>query len=98
MMYTGTDYTSSGGLVDFVAEENIPEFLGGGKPCEIPDGEPVPKSLYKSEWEKGDGVKLWEDTIYKSANVLKGLPHEVLQYFCCFLFFLYVSIVKCSIL
>ena len=77
MMYTGTDYTSPGGLVDFVADENIPDFLGGKKPCGIPEGEPVPKSLYKAEWEKGDGVKLWEDTIYKSANVQKGVPHEV---------------------
>uniref|UniRef100_H2YPN3 GOLD domain-containing protein n=1 Tax=Ciona savignyi TaxID=51511 RepID=H2YPN3_CIOSA len=46
--------------------------------CDIPEGGPVPKSLYKTEWEKGDGVALWEDTIYKSANVLKGAPHEVL--------------------
>ena len=77
MMYTGTDYASSGGLVDYVAQGNIPDFLGGSKNCDIPEGEPVPKSLYKAEWEKGDGVKLWEETIYKPANVLKGTPHEV---------------------
>ena len=86
MMYTGVDYACSGGLVDFVAEEYIPDFLGGRKHCSIPMGEPVPKSLYKAEWEKGDGVKLWEETIYKSANVFKGLPHEVslknFQYCC----------------
>ena len=77
MMYTGTDYTVPGGLVDFVAEENIPDFLGGKRKCDIPDGEPVPKALYKAEWEKGDGKQLWEDTIYKPANILKGMPHEV---------------------
>ena len=77
MMYTGTDYTGTGGLLEYVPQENIPDFLGGTKKCDIPDTEPVPKSLYKAEWEKGDGVKLWEDTIYKPANILKGSPHEV---------------------
>nr|XP_018672529.1 SEC14-like protein 5 isoform X2 [Ciona intestinalis] len=77
MMYTGTDYMGAGGLVDYIPQEFIPEFLGGPCKCEIPDGGPVPKSLYKTEWEKGDGIALWEDTIYKSANVLKGAPHEV---------------------
>uniref|UniRef100_H2YPN6 SEC14-like protein 1 n=1 Tax=Ciona savignyi TaxID=51511 RepID=H2YPN6_CIOSA len=78
MMYTGTDYLECGGLVDYIPTEFIPDFLGGVSKCDIPEGGPVPKSLYKTEWEKGDGVALWEDTIYKSANVLKGAPHEVL--------------------
>lgn len=30
-----------------------------------------------TEWEKGDGIQLWEESIYKTANVIKGLPHEV---------------------
>jgi len=45
--------------------------------CEIPDGAPVPKAVYRAEWERGDGEALWENTIYKSANVFKGGPHEV---------------------
>lgn len=77
MMYTGTDYTEEGGLIEYIDEDNIPDFLGGTKQCDIPNAEPVPKSFYKAEWEKGDGVRLWEDTIYKNANVLKGYPHEV---------------------
>ncbi|XP_078492178.1 LOW QUALITY PROTEIN: SEC14-like protein 1 [Ciona intestinalis] len=76
MMYTGTDYMGAGGLVDYIPQEFIPEFLGGPCKCEIPDGGPVPKSLYKTDGKK-DGVALWEDTIYKSTNVLKGAPHEV---------------------
>lgn len=33
MMYSGTDYSGPGGLVDYVPKEFIPEFLGG--PCEV---------------------------------------------------------------
>nr|CAB3265929.1 SEC14-like protein 5 [Phallusia mammillata] len=77
MMYTGTDYLGAGGLIDYIPRDLIPDFLGGTCKCSVPDGEPVPKSLYRTEWEKGDGVALWEDTIYKSANVFRGGPHEV---------------------
>ncbi|XP_076809615.1 SEC14-like protein 1 isoform X1 [Clavelina lepadiformis] len=77
MMYTGTDYLGPGGLVDYIPAEFIPDFLGGSCQCNIADGEVVPKSMYRLDCEKGDGVSLWEETIYKTANVFKGAPHEV---------------------
>jgi len=77
MMYTGTDYMGTGGLVDYMPEEYIPDFLGGKCKCDLPEGGPVPKSLYRTEWDKGDGIGILEDALYKQANVFKGLPHEV---------------------
>lgn len=77
MMYSGTDYLSPGGLVDYVPEEFIPDFLGGPCKCDMPEGGPIPKSLYRSEWEKSDGMQLWEESIYKTGAIVKGAPHEV---------------------
>lgn len=46
--------------------------------CDVPEAGLVPKSLYRTaeELENEEG-KLWNETIYKSASVLKGSPHEV---------------------
>lgn len=77
MMYTGTDYMGPGGLIDYMAEDYIPDFLGGNCKCDLPEGGPVPKSLYRTEWDKGDDLGIFEDALYKQANVFRGLPHEV---------------------
>lgn len=46
--------------------------------CDVPEGGLVPKSLYRTAEElENEEVKLWNESIYKSASVLKGAPHEV---------------------
>ncbi|TUO32239.1 SEC14-like protein 1 [Bagarius yarrelli] len=45
--------------------------------CEVPEGGLVPKSLYRTPEElENDDIKLWTETIYQSASVFKGAPHE----------------------
>uniref|UniRef100_A0A8V1APZ5 SEC14 like lipid binding 1 n=1 Tax=Gallus gallus TaxID=9031 RepID=A0A8V1APZ5_CHICK len=47
--------------------------------CEVPEGGLVPKSLYRTAEElENEDIKLWTETIYQSASVFKGAPHEVL--------------------
>lgn len=46
--------------------------------CEVPEGGLVPKSMYRTAEElDNEGVRLWTETIYQSASVFKGAPHEV---------------------
>lgn len=47
--------------------------------CTVSEGGLVPKSLYQTEdeSENSDHIRLWTETIYHSASVLKGAPHEV---------------------
>ncbi|KAF7698182.1 SEC14-like protein 1 [Silurus meridionalis] len=79
LIYAGNDYQDSGGLVDYIDREFIPDFLGGDCPCDVPDGGVVPKSLYRTAEElENEEIKLWTETIYKTASVFKGAPHEVL--------------------
>lgn len=38
----------------------------------------MPKSLYRTAEElENEEVKLWTESIYKTASVFKGAPHEV---------------------
>ncbi|KAK3520410.1 hypothetical protein QTP70_024160 [Hemibagrus guttatus] len=47
--------------------------------CDVPEGGLVPKSLYRTAEElENEEIKLWTETIYKTASVSKGAPHEVL--------------------
>lgn len=47
--------------------------------CEVPEGGLVPKSLYRTAEElENEDLKLWTETIYQSASVFKGAPHEIL--------------------
>uniref|UniRef100_A0A672P525 SEC14-like protein 1 n=1 Tax=Sinocyclocheilus grahami TaxID=75366 RepID=A0A672P525_SINGR len=79
LIYAGNDYQGPGGLVDYINRDFIPDFLGGDALCDVPEGGLVPKSLYRTAEElESEEVKLWNETIYKSASVLKGAPHEVL--------------------
>ncbi|KAL0152951.1 hypothetical protein M9458_051780, partial [Cirrhinus mrigala] len=79
LIYAGNDYQGPGGLVDYINRDFIPDFLGGDALCDVPEGGLVPKSLYRTAEElENEEVKLWNETIYKSASVLKGAPHEVL--------------------
>lgn len=46
--------------------------------CDVPEGGLVPKSLYRTAEElESEDLKLWMETIYQSASVFKGAPHEV---------------------
>ncbi|XP_062875011.1 SEC14-like protein 1 isoform X2 [Trichomycterus rosablanca] len=79
LIYAGNDYQGAGGLVDYTNKDFIPDFLGGDCPCDIPEGGLVPKSLYRTAEElENEEVKLWTETIYKTACVFKGAPHEML--------------------
>uniref|UniRef100_A0AAR2LZY7 SEC14 like lipid binding 1 n=1 Tax=Pygocentrus nattereri TaxID=42514 RepID=A0AAR2LZY7_PYGNA len=79
LIYAGNDYQGPGGLVDYIDKEIIPDFLGGECMCEVPEGGLVPKSLYRTPEElENDDIRLWTETIYQSASVFKGAPHELL--------------------
>lgn len=46
--------------------------------CEVPEGGLVPKSMYRTPEElENEDVRLWTETIYQSASIFKGAPHEV---------------------
>ncbi|XP_046899601.1 SEC14-like protein 1 isoform X2 [Hypomesus transpacificus] len=79
LIYAGNDYQGPGGLVDYIDKEVIPDFLGGECMCEVPEGGLVPKSLYRTAEElENEDIRLWTETIYQSASVFKGAPHELL--------------------
>ncbi|XP_074866779.1 SEC14-like protein 5 isoform X2 [Carettochelys insculpta] len=79
LIYSGNNYQGAGGLVDYLDKDVIPDFLGGDCVCNVPEGGLVPKALYQTdeEPENSDHIRLWTETIYHSANVLKGAPHEI---------------------
>ena len=72
LFYGGNDYQGQGGLVDYISQEHIPDWLGGPKQTDIPEGGLVPKSYYMSleEFEKDQspGPHLLEDSIYNSTS------------------------------
>ncbi|XP_043945405.1 SEC14-like protein 5 isoform X2 [Protopterus annectens] len=80
LIYSGNNYQGPGGLTDYLDKEIIPDFLGGECLCNVSEGGLVPKSLYRTEeeLENSDHIKLWTETIYQSAFVFKGAPHEIL--------------------
>ncbi|KAM5198671.1 SEC14-like protein 5 isoform 2-T2 [Hipposideros larvatus] len=78
LICSGSNYQGPGGLVDYLDQEVIPDFLGGECLCNVPEGGLVPKSLYltEEEQEHADQMHQWRET-YQSASVLRGAPHEV---------------------
>jgi len=80
LFYGGNDYQGQGGLVDYISQEHIPDWLGGPKQTDIPEGGIIPKSNYMSleEFEKDQspGPHLLEDSIYNSTSLSKGQVHE----------------------
>ncbi|KAM8961413.1 SEC14-like protein 5 isoform 2-T2 [Pelodytes ibericus] len=79
VIYSGNNYQGPGGFHDYLDKEIIPDFLGGDCMCNISEGGLVPKSLYQSDddAETSDHIRLWTDTIYHSAYIHKGTPHEI---------------------
>lgn len=80
LFYGGNDYQGPGGLIDYIDQDLIPNWLGGPKQTDIPEGGLVPKSYYMSveEFEKDQspGPHLLEDSIYNSTSLTKGQVHE----------------------
>jgi hypothetical protein len=56
-------------LSEYIPMEQIPEFLGGGKPCAIPDGHATPPQRLASEEEEVEGL-----SPRSPAVSLKGPP------------------------
>ncbi|KAL8558408.1 hypothetical protein ACOMHN_064755 [Nucella lapillus] len=80
MIYGGKDYLGSGGLIEFVEKQYIPDFLGGDCYCGVGEGGLVPKSLYQEDVAEcaPDGpVPLSTSSLYHTAHVVKEFPHEV---------------------
>ncbi|CAG0891982.1 unnamed protein product [Darwinula stevensoni] len=78
LFYSGNDYLSSGGLVDYMDKDYIPDFLGGDCRVEVGEGGLVPKSLYMAEEEiEKNNFTLCDDTIYHCVSLTKGQVHEV---------------------
>ncbi|KAL4098690.1 hypothetical protein QTP88_023240 [Uroleucon formosanum] len=78
LFYGGNDYQSSGGLNEFLAEDDVPDFLGGPCKVKIPEGGFVPKNLYLKEGElEKEACTITEDSIYQSVTLTKGQAHEV---------------------
>ncbi|XP_053327747.1 SEC14-like protein 5 isoform X2 [Spea bombifrons] len=79
LIYSGNNYQGPGGISDYLDKDVIPDFLGGECVCNIPEGGLVPKSLYQSgdDAETSDHIRIWAETIYHTAYVCKGSPHEI---------------------
>ncbi|XP_069502154.1 SEC14-like protein 5 isoform X2 [Ambystoma mexicanum] len=78
LIYSSNNGPGPGGLLDYLEKEVIPDFLGGECVCSIPEGGLVPKSHYQREMpETPDHLRLWSESIYNSACVFKGAPHEI---------------------
>jgi len=77
----GDQFLQPGGLRDYIAEENIPNWLGGPANTGIPEGGLVPKSFYMSpqEFEKDQspGPHLLDNSCYQSISLNRGQVHEV---------------------
>ncbi|XP_019723944.1 SEC14-like protein 1 [Hippocampus comes] len=79
LVYAANDYKGPGGLVDYIDQAFIPDFLGGDCMCDIPEGGLVPKSLYRTAEElEIEDNRLLTESIYKSASIFKGAPYEIL--------------------
>jgi len=83
LFYAGSDFNlTPGGLMEYLPQENIPDWLGGPSATGIPEGGLVPKSFYMTaqEFEKDQspGPHLMDNSCYQSTSLHKGQVHEVL--------------------
>ncbi|XP_025410463.1 SEC14-like protein 1 [Sipha flava] len=77
LFYGGNDYQASGGLSEFIAANDMPDFLGGPSKVKIPEGGFVPKNLYLKEGDlEKEAYTITEDSIYQSVTLTKGQAHE----------------------
>ncbi|KAK7085916.1 hypothetical protein SK128_015886, partial [Halocaridina rubra] len=81
LFYGGNDYQGTGGLIDFMPKEHIPDFLGGDCKTIVQEGGLVPKSMYQPG-EDIDGTRLHiplsEQSMYHSVSLGRGQVHEVI--------------------
>ncbi|XP_044730159.1 SEC14-like protein 1 isoform X2 [Chrysoperla carnea] len=80
LFYGGNDYLQpNGGLIDYIPESVVPDFLGGPCKTKVHEGGLIPKSLYLPDptWMDKEGG-LSQDSLYHSATLGKGQVHEVL--------------------
>lgn len=80
-IYSGKDYFGPGGLVNYIDQQYIPDFLGGECYCDVPEGGLVPKGLYLPEEELSDKepeTPFSGGGLYHVAHVMKDFPHETL--------------------
>ncbi|KAK2726958.1 SEC14-like protein 1 isoform X2 [Artemia franciscana] len=80
LFHGGTDYSEPGGLLDYIPEEYIPDFLGGPYQISSVDGSMVPKSMYMTEEqfekERQSGCFIYDESVYKCVSLTKGQVHE----------------------
>ncbi|XP_071448001.1 SEC14-like protein 1 isoform X2 [Hetaerina americana] len=81
LIYGGNDYQAVGGLVDYIPEKYVPDFLGGPCRTKVPEGGSVPKWL-QDESEEGRKGQIGsgtseEDGMYTSVQLSDGEAHEV---------------------
>ncbi|KAL1140341.1 hypothetical protein AAG570_000273, partial [Ranatra chinensis] len=78
LFYGGNDYQEPGGLIDYIPQEYVPDFLEGPCKTKVQEGGLVPKSLYLTESELAkEGGHMTDDSIYQSVSLAKGHIHEV---------------------
>ncbi|KAL0272928.1 UNVERIFIED_CONTAM: hypothetical protein PYX00_005734 [Menopon gallinae] len=78
LFYGGNDYMSSGGLIDYISSDILPDFLGGPSKTSVSEGGLVPKNLYLTTGDiDREGFSLKEDSLYHSISLGKGQIHEV---------------------
>lgn len=69
------------GLINYIDEEFIPDFLGGKSRENICEGGLIPKSLYmpdeEYERERSEDNPLCESSIYNCISLARGQVHEV---------------------
>nr|XP_057906003.1 SEC14-like protein 1 isoform X2 [Doryrhamphus excisus] len=79
IVYAANDFWGPEGLLDYIDRAVIPDFLGGDCRCAIPEGGVVPKSLYRTGEELSrENSQSLTDSVYESASVFRGAPHEIL--------------------
>jgi hypothetical protein len=80
LFYGGNDYQDPGGLIDYISNESIPDWIGGSASCDIPEGGLVPKSFYMSveafEKDQSPGPHFLEESFYHSMSLSKGQVQE----------------------
>ncbi|XP_046386580.1 SEC14-like protein 5 isoform X2 [Ischnura elegans] len=81
LIYGGNDYQAVGGLVDYIPEKYVPDFLGGPCHTKVPEGGSVPKCL-QDESEEGRRGRIGsgtseEDGMYTSVQLSDGEAHEI---------------------
>ncbi|KAK3853444.1 hypothetical protein Pcinc_040009, partial [Petrolisthes cinctipes] len=81
LFYGGNDYQGTGGLVDYMPKENIPDFLGGECKTIVQEGGLVPKSMYQPGEDVDPArhhLPLSDQSIYRSISLARGQVHEVM--------------------